>query len=71
MADNRNERGRLPYLLDIIQLAEHLGVTTRHIRHLIAGRRIPFIRVGRFIRFDPVEVTAWLRAHRTTDQWPA
>jgi len=31
----------VPHLLTIDQLAEHLGITTRHVRRLIAERRIP------------------------------
>jgi excisionase family DNA binding protein len=34
------------------ELAERLGVTHRHVRRLVAERRVPFLRVGRFIRFD-------------------
>ena len=50
----------LPRLLDINELAEHLGTSHRHIRRLIADRRIPYVKVGRLIRFDPAEITGWL-----------
>ena len=50
----------LPHLLDIDQLTNHLGTSHRHIRRLIAERRIPYLKVGRLIRFDPEEITAWL-----------
>lgn len=50
----------LPRLLDMAQVAEHLCTTERHIRRLAAERRIPFVRVGRFIRFDPAAVATWL-----------
>ncbi len=43
----------VPQLLTMDQLAERLGVTRRHVRRLVAERRVPFLRVGRFIRFDP------------------
>jgi excisionase family DNA binding protein len=42
----------LPKLLTMDELAERLGVTHRHVRRLVAERRVPFFRVGRFIRFD-------------------
>ena len=54
----------LPRLLDIEGLAKHLGVTHRHIRRLIAERRIPYVKVGRLIRFDADEITAWLNENR-------
>ncbi len=50
----------LPHLLTIEELADHLGVTERHVRRLVAERRIPFLKVGRFVRFDPSDVTMWL-----------
>ncbi len=51
---------QLPRLLSIDQLAEHLGVTPRHVRRLVAERRVPFLKWGRFLRFDPAEIAAWL-----------
>ena len=54
----------LPQLLTIDQLAEHLGVTPRHVRRLVAERRVPSVRVGRFVRFDPPEIAAWLDSNR-------
>ena len=54
----------LPKLLDITSLAEHLGVNPRHIRRLVAERRIPFIKWGHLIRFDPKEVAGWLNQAR-------
>jgi excisionase family DNA binding protein len=58
----------LPQLLTIDQLAERLGVSTRHIRRLIAERRIPYVKWRHFIRFDPAEVAAWLDAARRPPQ---
>ncbi len=51
-------------LLDITGIAGHLGVNVRHIRRLVAERRIPFIKWGHLIRFDPVEIAEWLEAAR-------
>ena len=46
----------LPRLLNIEQLAEHLGVTTRHVRRLVAEKRVPYLKWRRFIRFNPDEI---------------
>ena len=54
----------LPQLLTIDQLAERLGVSVRHIRRLVAERRVPYLKVGWLVRFDPAEITAWLDAAR-------
>ncbi len=60
-----------PRLLDITTLAERLGVNTRHVRRLVAERRIPYIKWGHLIRFDPVEVSQWIDAYRQRPGWPA
>jgi excisionase family DNA binding protein len=56
--------GTLPQLLTIDQLAERLGVSIRHIRRLVAERRVPYLKVGWLIRFDPAEITGWLDGSR-------
>jgi excisionase family DNA binding protein len=55
---------KLPRLIDIATAAEHLGVTVRHVRRLVAERRIPYIKVGHFVRFDPAELVAWIDRQR-------
>jgi len=46
-------------LLDINAVAARLNITVRHVRRLIAERRIPFLKVGKLLRFDPVEIARW------------
>jgi excisionase family DNA binding protein len=47
-------------LLDLPTVAKRLGVNERHVRRLVAERRIPYLKWGRLLRFDPVELEAWL-----------
>jgi len=51
-------------LLDVADVAVRLGATVRFVRRLVAERRIPYVKVGKFVRFDPVEVEAWIDDHR-------
>ena len=51
-------------LLDSDDVAEVLGITPRHVRRLVAERRIPFVKVGRFVRFDSGELDIWLDQQR-------
>jgi excisionase family DNA binding protein len=51
-------------LLDIASVADRLGVTVRHIRRLVAERRIPFIKWGSILHFDPDEIDDWIDRHR-------
>jgi excisionase family DNA binding protein len=56
----------LPRLLSIGQLAERLGTTPRHVRRLVAERRVPFVKVGRLVRFDPEDIAGWLDGRRVS-----
>jgi excisionase family DNA binding protein len=58
-----NTNARDP-LLDVDAVAQALGVTSRHVRRLVAERRIPFFKVGKFVRFDPGELDVWLDQQR-------
>jgi excisionase family DNA binding protein len=49
-----------PALMNIDQVAERLGVSVRHMRRLVAERRIPFVKWGHLLRFDPDEVDRWI-----------
>lgn len=51
-------------LIDIAALASWLGVEIVFVRRLIAERRIPFLKIGKFVRFDPLEVATWLDDQR-------
>ena len=53
-----------PALIDLPAVAERLGVNERHIRRLVAERRIPFVKWGHLLRFDPTEIDAWLDQSR-------
>lgn len=55
---------KLPHLVDIPTLAEHLGVGVRHVRRLVAERRIPYVEWGHLIRFDEEQVLEWLEGAR-------
>ena len=58
-----NERPRVerPALIDIPTLADQLGVGVRHIRRLVTERRVPYLKWGHLIRFDPAQIDEWLR----------
>jgi excisionase family DNA binding protein len=54
----------IPELMSIDQLAQRLGITVRHVRRLVADRRIPYLKVGKLIRFDSDEIAEWLNSQR-------
>jgi excisionase family DNA binding protein len=44
--------------------AGRLGITVRHVRRLIAEKRVPYLKVGRLVRFDPGEIARLLSESR-------
>jgi excisionase family DNA binding protein len=59
-----------PDLIDLPTLARRLGVNQRHIRRLVSERRIPFVKWGHLLRFDPVEIDAWIDRARVPSHGP-
>lgn len=67
MAPSEGSAGRTGQpsaLMDIGSVAVRLGVTVRHVRRLVAERRIPHLKWGHLLRFDPAEVEEWLEEAR-------
>jgi excisionase family DNA binding protein len=51
-------------LLTIAQVAHRLNVEVRHVRRLVHERRIPYIKWGHLLRFDPHELQNWIDRFR-------
>ncbi len=51
-------------LLTVEQAAQRLGTGVRFIRRLVAGRRIRFYHVGKYVRFHPDDIADYLRQAR-------
>jgi excisionase family DNA binding protein len=47
-------------LLDIAGVAAYLATTERHVRRLVAERRIPHSKVGGLVRFRVDAIDRWL-----------
>jgi hypothetical protein len=37
---------------------------------LVAEKRIPYVKVGRYVRFDPEDIVAWVDEHKTAPVEP-
>ena len=60
-----NDRaGGAEVLLDIDGLATRLGVTSRFVPRLVEERRVPYLKIGRSVWFDPSDVESWIGAGR-------
>ena len=51
-------------LVDISGTADRLGVSVRYVRRLVAERRIPYVKLGHYLRFDPAEIDEWIDRSR-------
>ena len=63
--ERRKNQRQLP-LLDIAGLAIQLGVTERFVRRLVEDNRVPYHKIGKFVRFHPDDITAWVASKRVT-----
>jgi excisionase family DNA binding protein len=53
-----------PVLVDVTTVAKLLSVDVRFVRRLVFERRIPYLKLGRYLRFDVAEVAEWLEDQR-------
>jgi excisionase family DNA binding protein len=61
----RCDEWRDPRALETLgEVARRLGTSERHVRRLVDERRIPFVKVGRFVRFDSHDVEHWIDDQR-------
>jgi excisionase family DNA binding protein len=61
----RPESGR-QQLIDITELAQQLATSRRHVRRLVEERRIPYLKIGHYVRFDPEDIETWLDGQRVS-----
>ncbi len=47
-------------LLDYQEVADWLHTSVRHLRRLVDENRIPYLKVGHYIRFDQGKIRQWL-----------
>ena len=65
---NAETRESVRRIVDVPGIADYLRISLRHVRRLIAERRIPHYKVGHLIRFDLDEIDTWFDAtHRGPD----
>lgn len=51
-------------LIDAEKAGELLGVPASWVLAEARKNRIPHVRLGRYVRFDPIELEAWWRGRR-------
>ncbi|MFH0985548.1 MAG: helix-turn-helix domain-containing protein [Candidatus Omnitrophota bacterium] len=56
--------GRNQRLIEIDELSSMLGVSKNTLYDWCAVKKIPHIKLGKFLRFSAAEIEAWLQAKR-------
>jgi excisionase family DNA binding protein len=51
-------------LMDTDQAARYLATSTRHVRRLVAERRLSYHKIGRFVRFRRRDLEAFIDCGR-------
>lgn len=51
-------------LLDVEAAASYLAVTPRWIRRAVTNKTVPYIKVGKLLRFDPDDLDRYLESHK-------
>ena len=46
--------------MSVVAVAELLGVGTPYVYRLVHERRIPHLKFGHYVRFDPADLHRWL-----------
>jgi excisionase family DNA binding protein len=56
--------GVLDGLLTVEEAADRLGTSVRFVRRLVAERRVAYVKVGRHVRLDPIDIEMFIAASR-------
>jgi excisionase family DNA binding protein len=49
--------------LTVKEVSEYIGIATDTIYTMVNQRRIPYVKVGRLVKFDQAALDAWLKQH--------
>ncbi len=51
-------------IMDVKELAAYLKISVDGVYAMVRERKIPYYKVGRRVRFDLVEINAWLEQRK-------
>ena len=54
-------------LLNINELAEYLGIKISTVYSWVNQRKIPYIKVGRLVKFDQVDIDKWIAEQKVAE----
>ncbi len=51
-------------LIDIHELSKRLGISVNTAYSWVNQRKIPYVKVGRLVRFDVLDIEKWLASNK-------
>jgi excisionase family DNA binding protein len=54
--------------LTVSELAEIIGSSESFVRKLVFRNQIPYIKIGKLVRFRPIDVTRWIDEQQTKEE---
>ena len=55
-------------LIDVKQLSESTGLSVFTLYSWINQKRIPYVKVGRLVRFDPRKIEKWIEGNSVEER---
>ena len=52
------------HLMDIKETSEYLGCTVNTLYSWTSQKRIPYVKLGRLVKFDRVDLDKWIEAQK-------
>jgi excisionase family DNA binding protein len=50
--------------LTVKEVSGYIGIATDTIYTMVSQRRIPYVKVGRLVKFDQSDLDSWLKQHK-------
>jgi len=56
-----NEEVSMRKLISVTEAAQYTGLSVHTVYTMVSQRRIPYVKVGRLVKFDVPMLDAWIR----------
>jgi len=54
-------------LFTIKEASEYLGISIKGLYHMVEKMQIPFIKIGKRLKFDKIDLDTWIEKYKVLD----
>ena len=65
MTENNTSIDESGRLLSIGQVSQQLGVSVKTLYGWVCLRQIPYVKMGRLVKFDPRDIARWIETKKS------